>query len=95
MNDEMNKPSVFDGAGEIEQTVGQDAVENLQDKVEAATGKMQAIDAVEFMKKVRTKPIVRDYPKIGRNDKCPCGSGLKYKKCCLRTGKYETVHQVA
>jgi len=22
--------------------------------------------------------------KIGRNDPCPCGSGLKYKKCCLR-----------
>lgn len=21
--------------------------------------------------------------KIGRNDRCPCGSGLKYKKCCL------------
>lgn len=21
--------------------------------------------------------------KIGRNDKCPCGSGKKYKKCCL------------
>ncbi len=21
--------------------------------------------------------------KIGRNDPCPCGSGLKYKKCCL------------
>lgn len=21
--------------------------------------------------------------KIGRNDLCPCGSGLKYKKCCL------------
>jgi len=21
---------------------------------------------------------------IGRNDKCPCGSGLKYKKCCLK-----------
>lgn len=21
--------------------------------------------------------------KIGRNDKCPCGSGRKYKKCCL------------
>jgi hypothetical protein len=20
--------------------------------------------------------------KVGRNDKCPCGSGLKYKKCC-------------
>lgn len=23
--------------------------------------------------------------KIGRNDPCPCGSGLKYKKCCLLT----------
>jgi uncharacterized protein YecA (UPF0149 family) len=22
--------------------------------------------------------------KIGRNEKCPCGSGLKYKKCCGR-----------
>lgn len=21
-----------------------------------------------------------------RNDPCPCGSGLKYKKCCLKTG---------
>ncbi|HHQ4575443.1 SEC-C metal-binding domain-containing protein [Aeromonas hydrophila] len=20
--------------------------------------------------------------KIGRNEKCPCGSGLKYKRCC-------------
>ncbi|MFZ4772968.1 MAG: SEC-C metal-binding domain-containing protein [Chlamydiia bacterium] len=25
--------------------------------------------------------------KVGRNDLCPCGSGLKYKKCCaLKTG---------
>lgn len=22
--------------------------------------------------------------KIGRNDPCPCGSGRKYKKCCMR-----------
>ena len=22
-------------------------------------------------------------PAVGRNDRCPCGSGLKYKKCCL------------
>jgi hypothetical protein len=26
---------------------------------------------------------VRLGPKIGRNDPCPCGSGKKYKKCCL------------
>jgi SEC-C motif domain protein len=29
-----------------------------------------------------TKPVVRDRPKIGRNDPCYCGSGKKYKKCC-------------
>ena len=28
-------------------------------------------------------PFKRDLPKIGRNEPCPCGSGLKYKKCCL------------
>jgi hypothetical protein len=25
--------------------------------------------------------------KIGRNEPCPCGSGKKYKKCCLRKHK--------
>ena len=27
---------------------------------------------------------VRETPKVGRNDPCPCGSGKKYKKCCLK-----------
>ncbi|MBX7097334.1 MAG: preprotein translocase subunit SecA [Myxococcaceae bacterium] len=27
------------------------------------------------------KQVVRDAPKVGRNDPCPCGSGKKYKKC--------------
>ena len=26
----------------------------------------------------------RDTPKVGRNDPCPCGSGKKFKKCCLQ-----------
>ena len=28
--------------------------------------------------------IIKDEPEIGRNDPCPCGSGLKYKKCCMK-----------
>ncbi|HUG43790.1 MAG TPA: preprotein translocase subunit SecA [Acidobacteriota bacterium] len=31
---------------------------------------------------VEVKTFVRNQPKIGRNDPCPCGSGKKYKKCC-------------
>ena len=26
-------------------------------------------------------PYVRESPKVGRNDPCPCGSGKKFKKC--------------
>ncbi|HRT06268.1 MAG TPA: preprotein translocase subunit SecA [Kiritimatiellia bacterium] len=29
-----------------------------------------------------SKPVVREAPKTGRNDPCPCGSGKKFKKCC-------------
>jgi preprotein translocase subunit SecA len=28
------------------------------------------------------EPYVRETPKVGRNEKCPCGSDKKYKKCC-------------
>lgn len=28
-------------------------------------------------------PYKATTPKVGRNDPCPCGSGRKYKQCCL------------
>lgn len=31
---------------------------------------------------VKQVTVVREGPKIGRNDPCSCGSGKKYKKCC-------------
>jgi SEC-C motif-containing protein len=30
----------------------------------------------------KTVQFVRQGPKVGRNDPCPCGSGKKFKKCC-------------
>ena len=35
-------------------------------------------------KAIAKQPYVRQQPKVGRNDPCPCGSGKKYKKCCGR-----------
>lgn len=32
----------------------------------------------------RSEPMRRAAPKVGRNDPCPCGSGRKYKQCCLQ-----------
>ena len=29
------------------------------------------------------KPVKRSAEKVGRNDPCPCGSGKKYKNCCM------------
>ena len=43
----------------------------------------------KLIKQLRPRQVVRDGVKIGRNDPCPCGSGKKYKNCCLSSGKYE------
>ena len=34
-------------------------------------------------RKQASAPYVRNNLKVGRNDPCPCGSGKKYKRCCL------------
>lgn len=31
---------------------------------------------------VKPQTVRREQPKVGRNDPCSCGSGVKYKKCC-------------
>ncbi len=32
---------------------------------------------------IEGRTVVREGAKVGRNEPCPCGSGKKYKKCCL------------
>ena len=31
----------------------------------------------------KQETVRRQHPKVGRNDLCPCGSGKKYKNCCM------------
>ena len=69
------------------QVVTEQAPETLQQRRAARrpnslkfTGPNQgATPAGEDEGKVKT--VVRDQPKVGRNEPCPCGSGKKYKKC--------------
>ena len=44
---------------------------------------VEAFDAAITGRRVgqTLNPIVRDEPKVGRNDPCSCGSGKKYKRC--------------
>lgn len=82
-----------------------DRVEKLEEAVAESNENEKATtegaitgDTLEAMKRMgyfrKTRPIERDNRKIGRNDPCPCGSGKKYKNCCLNTGRYETTHYV-
>jgi methionyl aminopeptidase len=41
-------------------------------------GKIRCLFSVQQELKRKTPTV-----KVGRNDPCPCGSGIKYKKCCL------------
>lgn len=55
-------------------------VSTNQPAEEIGTGaKQKEIDKVKKIKQVASGEI----KKLGRNDPCPCGSGLKYKKCGL------------
>ena len=52
--------------------------------VDAASGSLRARrDDDESYR--RPQPIVRGTARIGRNERCACGSGKKYKNCCLRS----------
>lgn len=58
-----------------------------EDKAELPFGDENPLPLVEFTnlddgKPSSHVPVMRETPKIGRNDACPCGSGKKYKKCC-------------
>lgn len=35
-----------------------------------------------------TLQVVPEQPMVGRNDPCPCGSGNKYKNCCIHKTSY-------
>ena len=50
--------------------------------VDSSSDGKRAIDGSEEGKIEKQMPVKRKEPKVGRNDPCPCGSGLKYKNCC-------------
>ena len=50
---------------------------------ENQAAQQQAHAAQDVQEANRHTPVVRQRPKVGRNDPCYCGSGKKYKKCHL------------
>ena len=66
---------------------GKEAAKTLQKMLEEGMDVMDEWDEYpadfpEAASWIPPQPYVREMPKIGRNDPCPCGSGKKYKRCC-------------
>jgi preprotein translocase subunit SecA len=58
--------------------------DDAQSSSEIASQQQAAIDATQGDQRV--DPIRNRGMRVGRNDPCPCGSGKKYKSCCMRKG---------
>lgn len=52
------------------------------------------LELLHFGKLVFSKRLIKnpDFKKIGRNDRCFCGSGKKFKKCCISKEQLENDH---
>ncbi len=68
------------------QVVTQEAVEKFEQKEQKKEAEVQKNTTAPTLEK---EPVKRTAPKIGRNDPCPCGSGKKFKQCCMGKGIYD------
>lgn len=60
------------------------ALMHVQIEIKEETKPQMVTQAPTSERLIQHGPYKRATPKIGRNDKCPCGSGKKYKNCCGR-----------
>ena len=69
------------GSWEKEQSNNEDAQLRVLESV-CVQHEIDHLNGVVCMDRKRETTIVKDR-KVGRNEPCPCGSGKKYKKCCI------------
>ena len=62
------------------------ALNNLDKAIDNKREK-EMIEVLNQYKNAHT-PKIKEY-KIGRNEPCPCGSGKKFKNCCINKEKYK------
>tara|TARA_B100000963_G_scaffold294615_1_gene265278 strand:+ start:2117 stop:5050 length:2934 start_codon:yes stop_codon:yes gene_type:complete len=76
--------NMLSALSDVAKTTGPDATGGKGfDRFSAPASPAPSLEASESLEIPKVAvPVVRDQPKVGRNDPCPCGSGKKYKKCC-------------
>ena len=61
----------------------------LSDLIKSRKVELRHFGKLEFSKKTIENP---DFRRMGRNERCFCGSGKKFKKCCIDKALLETDH---
>jgi len=80
--------------GPTDEGLRKELIEELDENTVQETKSKGQFKNLDFLDSKWIPQKVRKHKKIGRNDPCPCGSGKKYKKCCLGSGKYEGYKEV-
>ena len=60
-----------------------------------SSGNVLAVQSKNNLDFDGSESCIRPAPKVGRNDPCPCGSGKKYKQCCLKTQQQAPQNELA
>jgi preprotein translocase subunit SecA len=66
------------------QVVTEETIEKFEEKEQRKEAQIQ-----KSTTNINRETVKRQVPKVGRNDPCPCGSGQKFKKCCMNKGIYD------
>ena len=77
------------GAGQSAKNIRPEAIPEVMALLEGKTLSDATPELLEQVKAAARKilgqkPMRREEPKVGRNEPCPCGSGKKFKKCCIK-----------
>ena len=87
--EDINKESNSMIMGTVEDT----KIENTDNVVSTSIG--SGIDLNKYVRPRKTRTIIRKFNhKVGRNEPCPCGSGKKFKNCCMGNGNFEGTREL-
>lgn len=87
--EDINKESNSMIMGTVEDT----KIENTDNVVSTSIG--SSVDLNKYVRPRKTRTIIRKFNhKVGRNEPCPCGSGKKFKNCCMGNGNFEGTREL-
>ena len=90
---EQNGSAVKNAENDLRDVPEEQIEEKMTDAVDSVISADQ-LAQIRALYNRRPKQMVRKHAKVGRNDMCPCGSGKKFKNCCMKSGQFEGLREI-